>query len=86
MSTSSTDDSADRLQRRQSRRSIDAAVIDVASNSRRQSRRSIDAAAAATGDVVTNVEAVNQWKLRKREEKKLKERRAFIEATMRRIL
>jgi hypothetical protein len=35
--------------------------------------------------VMTKAEAVSQWKLRKREEKRLKERKAFIEAQMRRM-
>jgi hypothetical protein len=34
---------------------------------------------------ITNAEAVSQWRMRKREEKRLKERKAFIEATMRRM-
>ena len=35
---------------------------------------------------MTNAEAMSQWRMRKREEKRLKERKAFIEATMRRKL
>jgi hypothetical protein len=53
---------------------------------RRQSRQSTDSALRPSNvEAATNAEAVSQWRLRKREEKKLRERRAFIEATMRRL-